>query len=93
MINKDEILKLAELACLKLKPEEIIRIAKDESDILNYIDQINNLDFKEIVLSEDRRPVVLRSDQPKNFEFIDDLIEGFPLKEKNFLKIPPVFKK
>jgi len=93
MINKDEILKLAELARLKLKPEEIVRMAKDESDILNYIDQINNLDFEEIVSSEERWSIVFRPDQPKNFEFIKNLIEEFPTKEGNFLKIPSVFEK
>ncbi len=93
MINKNEILKLAELARLRLTPEEINQIAKDETNILNYIDQINNLNLKETVEDDNRQSVDLRPDQPDDFSFVKDLIKEFPVQNHNFLKIPSVFEK
>lgn len=42
MISKEEVLKLAKLACLEFSDEELDRIIKDMDDIIAFADTINH---------------------------------------------------
>jgi aspartyl-tRNA(Asn)/glutamyl-tRNA(Gln) amidotransferase subunit C len=94
MIDKKEIERIAKLARLKLKEEEIEGFSKDLSSIVDYIDILNEVDVKGVeplsyvhdiknVMRED-----IRASQPQ--EVIDKLIEVAPDKEDGFVKVKTI---
>jgi aspartyl-tRNA(Asn)/glutamyl-tRNA(Gln) amidotransferase subunit C len=94
MINKKEIERIAKLARLKLKEEEIEGFSKDLSSIIDYVDMLNEVDVDGIeplshihdvknVMRED-----IRANQPQ--EVIDKLIELAPDKESDSVKVKSI---
>jgi aspartyl-tRNA(Asn)/glutamyl-tRNA(Gln) amidotransferase subunit C len=101
MITKEQILHLAELARLKLKDDEIEKLTQDLNKILNYVEKIQELNLKDIepltniierlplredeILSEEERKIIE--------EIREKIIENFPQKEGNYLKVPKILEK
>jgi aspartyl-tRNA(Asn)/glutamyl-tRNA(Gln) amidotransferase subunit C len=94
MIDKKEIERIANLARLKLKEEEIEGFSKDLSSIIDYIDMLNEVDVEGVeplshvhdiknVMRED-----IRANQPQ--EVIDKLIEAAPDKEDGAVKVKAI---
>jgi aspartyl-tRNA(Asn)/glutamyl-tRNA(Gln) amidotransferase subunit C len=48
-ISAEEVLKIAKLARLQIKPEEVEQYAKDLSNIINLVEQMNAVDTKDIL--------------------------------------------
>ena len=48
MITREDVLKVADLARISLKEEEVARLQKDLTKILDYIDQLNALDVTNV---------------------------------------------
>ncbi len=91
-IEHREIEQLAELVCLRLTPEEIIRMSQDEARILDYVNHLRELNVEHIPLADDRRRATLRPDKPAVFERTGELLSAFPMKQGRYLKVPFVFK-
>ena len=73
MISKEEVLKLAELARLKVSDEEALSLQKDISDILLYVGHVSTIEASKTIESPALRNV-LRSDAPRE--------DGHPLSDK-----------
>ncbi len=91
MINPEEVKQLAELARLSLSPDEIKRMSRDETDILDYVDRLRDLSLEHIALVDDRHRGDLRPDKPVAFESTDVLLKSFSDCRERLLKVPFVF--
>lgn len=94
MIDKEEIERIAKLARLNLKEEELEGFSKDLSSIIDYIDILNEVNVKGVeplshihdiknVMRED-----IRANQSQ--EVINQLIESAPDKESGFVKVKAI---
>lgn len=93
-MDSKEIEKIAQLARLKLEEEEKIALTKDLSSILNYINQIENLDTTSI-REEDlfhQSIKVMRKDI-KNDTLERDAVKDFaPVYENGYIVVPRVIE-
>ena len=67
MIERDEVLHVARLARLRLSDEEIDRMARELSSVLDHIEKIGELDLADVEPTSHAVPLenVLRADEPR----------------------------
>ena len=92
MSRKIDIDQVAELARLNLKPEERKKLAEDLEHILAYVDQLQELDTKNVpptshVLAMEN---VFRPDRTKASDVRDEVLNHAPKREGKFFKVPKV---
>ena len=94
MLEEKDVKKVAELARLKLKSQEIKKFKKDLAKILDYIEKLKELDVSKVKPTSHSAVLfnVKRKDEIKS-QPADKLIELFPEKKDRFLKVKSVFKK
>jgi len=77
-ITKEDIIKIADLAKIELTEDEIIKFTKDMDDIIDFVDQLSEVDVSDVKYAshiEDMQGQRTREDEPG---------EALP-KEKVFL--------
>lgn len=91
MITKEEVLRIAKLARLELTEDEIIKMQKDLSSILDYFDVLKKAP-KITATSNEQRKIKnnLRLDEVIRSESIDEIISEFPDKKDNYIKVKQV---
>ncbi len=97
MILKEEVLKLAELARLKVSEAEVTELQKDISSILEYVGQVSAVaiaDAKELPLNRN----VLRDDVPYREGAMllgkrEALLKAFPEREGDFNVVRKIIQK
>ena len=91
-VSKDEILRIAKLADLNIKDEEIENYASNLQDILEFAEIIKNIDTENVKESVGTLEIsnVFRKDEIKEFEDKEALLQNAPEKEQNMFKIPKV---
>ena len=91
-VDKEEILKIAKLADLNIKEEEIENYAKNLQDILEFAEIIQSVDTENIKESIGTLEIsnVFRKDEVVDFEDKEALLQNAPEKEDNMFKIPKV---
>lgn len=90
-----QIEKIAELACLNLKPEEKKKLEKDLESILGYIKKLDVLNTHDTpptshVLNLEN---IFRPDEVKPSQVRDEVLRHAPLAEGKFFKVPKVVEK
>jgi aspartyl-tRNA(Asn)/glutamyl-tRNA(Gln) amidotransferase subunit C len=97
LINKEKLKHLAELAKIDLSEEELEKFLEDLNNILNYVDEIKdlNLDQFEPMIGGVVQKLELREDEVEieNDETKTLIIDQFPDKKENYLKISKIIKK
>tara|TARA_Y100001978_G_scaffold43923_1_gene39062 strand:+ start:571 stop:864 length:294 start_codon:yes stop_codon:yes gene_type:complete len=93
-ITEEQVKKVAELARLKLDNMQVRRQAEQIEKILDYINQLEKIDTKDVPCTTRAIEVinVLRSDENKKFEERDDLLDLAPSREHDFFKVPKIIK-
>ena len=93
-ITEEQVKKVAELARLKLDNMQVRRQAEQIEKILDYINQLEKIDTKDVPCTTRAIEVinVLRSDENKKFEERDDLLDLAPSREHDFFKVPKIVK-
>jgi aspartyl-tRNA(Asn)/glutamyl-tRNA(Gln) amidotransferase subunit C len=96
MLSKEEVVKIAKLARLELTEEEIEKMRKDLSGILDHFNSLQKVKEKPqgIVLSETAKGARLaRQDQavPQTLETNKNIIESFPDKKGTHNKVKAIF--
>jgi len=97
MVSKEEIKKLAELARIEIKKEELDELRGEIDSILDYMSQVSHVaasatrrDEKEIELG----PVfsIMREDinPTESGTYSKELIAEFPESEKGYLKVKKI---
>jgi len=95
-IDKKTLEHLADLARIKITEKEEDKLVEDLKKILNYFEELRELDTEKIPPMAGGTDLknTAREDEA-NKELVkkrDILINSFPEKEGDSLKIPPVFK-
>ncbi|TSC70373.1 MAG: aspartyl-tRNA(Asn)/glutamyl-tRNA (Gln) amidotransferase subunit C [Parcubacteria group bacterium Gr01-1014_46] len=91
MVNKEEIINLANLARINITPAEAESLSSELDSILDYVGQIKNSQ----VGSVESLPVlrnVMREDIPvnKDREYTEDILNNAPSRDGNYLKVKKI---
>lgn len=91
-VEKEDVLHIAKLACLKLKEEEIEEYRKNLQDILNFANIVNGVNTENIseTIGSTSNVNVFREDEVKTFEDEAVLLQNAPEKQNNMFSIPKV---
>ena len=93
MINEEEIKFVAQLARLKLEKEEEKLLVKDLLTILEYVNQLAQIDVSSIKIESDIRPQQQREDKVKlSLAKPDDLLSLAPARQDRYIQVKSVFK-
>ena len=93
-ISKEEVSKVAQLAKLKLNEQQIDNHAIQIEKILDYINQLEKIDTRNIPCTTRAIEVVnnFRSDEKEVYKNRDDILNLAPSREDNFFKVPKIIK-
>lgn len=100
MLNEKQLKHLADLAKIELSAEERDKLGADINNILAYVEQIKALDLDKLEKDLPAEALMaggcpLREDRPQPCDsaIIAQIIENFPEREGNYLKVPKVIEK
>ena len=95
-LTKNEIKHIAELARLELTEDELKKYGSQLSGVLNYIDQLKEVDTKDIEPTAQVTGMtnILREDEVKdwNKKEIEEALKDAPEREGRFLKVKRVIE-
>ena len=97
-ITQQEVRYVADLANLKLTPEEIDRLSKDLDEILTHIDTLNELDTSNVepmaqVLHAAGESVTLREDLERPSLGNEAALQNAPMAGAGYYKVPKVIER
>ena len=95
MLNEDDVTHIAKLARLKLSKEEIGKFAGQLSDILKYVEQLNEVNTDDVEETSQVTGLknVVQGDEIEKKCSGDDLLECSPLpKERKQIRVKAVIK-
>lgn len=97
-ISEEQVRRVAELANLALTEEEIARMARDLSGILEHVDKLNELDTTNVepmsqVLFEAEETATLREDRERPTLGNHDALANAPLAGSGYFKVPKVIER
>lgn len=89
MISKREVEKIAKLAKLKISKEELLKMEKDLSKILDYIEKLKKVELKEKKEKFESAFYKRRKDKEELlFQFEKEkILNGARERERNFFKV------
>ena len=91
MINREQLLKLAALARLRLDESEIAPFQKDIAEMLDYVKTLEQADTTAVDLAEAAdQPNVLREDIVQPSLPVEEALKNAPERVDNFFKVPKV---
>lgn len=91
-IDEDLVRHVALLARLKLRDEEVARLAGEMSAIIAYMDQLNELDTTDVPPMDHALPVVnvFREDEVAPSPGVEVALANAPQRQDNFFRVPKV---
>ena len=97
-ITDQEVRRVAELAALALRDDEVERMARDLDNILNYIDKLNELDVRDVepmaqVLFAAEETATLREDREKPCLSNAEALANAPVSGSGYFKVPRVIER
>jgi len=92
MLTAEEVLKIAGLARLELRPDEVKKFQKELSTVLDYVADLQKVDTEglEIVSSVTGLENVQRLDVPVVAENRDQIMENAPEIKDGFYKVKAI---
>jgi aspartyl-tRNA(Asn)/glutamyl-tRNA(Gln) amidotransferase subunit C len=97
-ITEQEVQYVADLANLRLTPEEVDRMCAELGEILTYMDKLNELDTSQVepmaqVLYDAEETATLRDDLEQPVLGPDAALANAPLAGAGFFKVPKVIER
>jgi aspartyl-tRNA(Asn)/glutamyl-tRNA(Gln) amidotransferase subunit C len=97
-ITSEDVRRVAELAALALRDDEVERMAKDLDNILSYIDKLNELDTSGVepmaqVLFESEETATLREDRERPSLTNAEALANAPVSGSGYFKVPRVIER
>lgn len=89
-LSRDDVLKLAQLARLSLSEEEIERYARELTEILHYVEQLQAVDTASITPTNQVTGLVnvMREDEVKDYGYdVKDLLKNVPAVQDDQIKV------
>jgi len=97
MISKKEVKHIAKLARLGLTEKEIKKFQRELSSILDYFEKLKEVKIEEVKPTSHSIKIenIFREDELKkqSLERVNKLIKMTPQREKNYLKVKPLFER
>ena len=92
MIDLEQVRKVAHLARLQLKPEEEEKFTTQLSSILEYFEQLSELDTEKVPPTTRAIDVsnITRDDQLEPFENREEILSSAPEQDGEFFKVPKI---
>jgi aspartyl-tRNA(Asn)/glutamyl-tRNA(Gln) amidotransferase subunit C len=92
MLDRDQVHKVANLARLKLTEAEETQFATQLSGILDYVEQLNELDVTGVEPTTRAIDVanVMRVDQVKPWANREELLDCAPDRDGEFFRVPKI---
>lgn len=92
MISKNEVQHIAELARIGLTDEELEKYSQDLSGILDWIDQLKEVDISGVEPTKHITGVknISRQDEAREFDNKDGIKKIFPEEKSGFNKVKAV---
>ena len=92
MLDRDQVRKVAHLARLELTPGEEAKFTTQLSDILDYFEQLSELDTENVQPTTRAIDVsnVTRPDSRQPYLDREAILEGAPNREGDFFKVPKI---
>ncbi len=93
-ITKKEVEHVAKLARIALKDEEADQLTRQLSDILTYVEKLNELDTKDVEPTSHVLPVrnVLRDDEVRGSIDRGKALVNAPDRTEEFFRVPKVIE-
>ncbi len=93
-ITSEQIQHIANLARLELTDEELVRYRGQLSTILDYFQQLEDLDTEDVppTASVSAGENSLRADEPHLGLNLDELLLNAPKTDKRQFRVPPIFE-
>lgn len=97
-ITDEEVRRVAELAALALRDDEVERMAKDLDSILSHIDKLNELDTTGVepmaqVLFDAEETATLREDRERPSLTNAEALANAPVAGSGYFKVPRVIER
>lgn len=97
-ITEQEVRRVADLANLALRDEEVARMALDLSGILTHIDKLNELDTSSVepmaqVLFDAEETATLREDRERPTLTNAEAVGNAPVTSGGYYKVPRVIER
>ena len=94
-VTLDDVNKIAKLAKLKFNEAEKGKLQKDLNKVLEYIDQLNELDLDDVEPIENINETenVLRKDENEKWLTTEEALKNAPSRTGKFFKVPKVLDK
>ncbi|NWF60762.1 MAG: Asp-tRNA(Asn)/Glu-tRNA(Gln) amidotransferase subunit GatC [Fischerella sp.] len=92
MIDREQVRKVAHLARLELTPEEEEQFTTQLGSILDYFEQLSELDITNVPPTTRAIDVsnVTRSDELQPYGDREAILQGAPQQEGEFFKVPKI---
>ncbi|QCS50113.1 MULTISPECIES: Asp-tRNA(Asn)/Glu-tRNA(Gln) amidotransferase subunit GatC [Cyanophyceae] len=92
MIDLEQVRKVAHLARLELTPEEEQRLPSQLSAILDYVEQLSELDTDNVEPTTRAIDVsnITRADQQKTYGDRQLLLDNAPDREDDYFRVPKI---
>ncbi len=92
MIDREQVHKVANLARLELTPEEEAQFSTQLSDILEYIEQLSELDVADVPPTTRAIDVsnITREDKLQPYPDREAILSSAPEQEGDFFKVPKI---
>lgn len=93
-VSKEEILHIANLACLNIKEEEVEEYRKNLQEILNFSNIVKNVNTDNVseTIGSTSNTNMFREDEVKLFDNQEGLLANAPDKDRNMFNIPQVIQ-
>ena len=94
-LSREEVLKLAKLARLDLTDEEVDEFSRELSDILQYVEQLQQVDISGLKPTNQVTGLtnVMRDDKARDYGYTpDDLLKNVPAVQDRQIKVKRVLE-
>jgi len=90
-IDREQLLKVAHLARLELREDEVKRLEGQLNDILEAVSKVSELDLSDVPPTSHPLEVVnvWQADEPRSCLSAEDALANAPKREGDFFKVPP----
>ncbi|NJM75079.1 MAG: Asp-tRNA(Asn)/Glu-tRNA(Gln) amidotransferase subunit GatC [Acaryochloridaceae cyanobacterium RU_4_10] len=94
MLDRDQVHKVAHLARLELTPEEEVQFTSQLGDILEYVEQLGELDVRDVAPTTRAIDVsnITRHDALKPWSDRDAILSNAPDQDGDFFKVPKIME-
>src|SRR4051812_18035982 len=92
MLTPEEVKKVAQLSRIELSDQEVERLGKDLSKVLDYVDELKqvNTDGLEIVSNVTGLENVMRFDEPKASDNREEIMANAPETKDGYYKVKSI---